>query len=85
MNEAELAGLTAELPERFAGRVSDSSLRNLQSYADAGEWDELLDLLVAALKSTGAHLSRKELEELRRIFTEWRLPTDELAGLNVAD
>ena len=85
MNEAELAELTAELPEQFVGRVSDSTLEILRSYADAGEWGELLTLLTAGLKKTRAQLSRQELDQLRTVFTGWEMPTEMLADLNIAD
>lgn len=85
MNEAELATLTAELPDIFADRVSADTLRFLRSYAGAGEWGEELELLVAGLKKTGARVSTGELERLRTLLTGWNMPSDILDGLNIAD
>jgi hypothetical protein len=83
MNRAELAGRTAQLPELFADRVPASDLAGLRSMAGGGEWDELLDLLIAALRVTGAPVSVDELDELRTLLTGWGMPTGQLDGLIV--
>jgi hypothetical protein len=83
MNQAGLAGRTARLPELFADRVPASDLAGLRSMAAGGEWDELLDLLVAALRVTGAPVSVLELDELRSLLTGWGMPTGQLDGLIV--
>lgn len=83
MNNAELATRTARLPELFADRVPASDLAGLRSMAGGGEWDELLDLLVAALRVTQAPVSVDELDELRTLLTNWGLPTEQLDGIIV--
>jgi hypothetical protein len=85
MTEAELAELTAGLPERFADRVAASDLDGLRSMARGGEWDELLDLLIAALERTRARVSSQERDQLRDVLTGWRMPADMVADLNVDD
>ncbi len=85
MNDAELATLTAGLPELFADRIAEPMLEILRSYAGAGEWGEELDLLVYELKQAGARVGRDELDKLRTAFTGWEIPTGILDGLNVAD
>lgn len=83
MTEAELATLTAGLPERFADRLPAPELDGLRSMAHGGEWDELLDLLVQALRQTQAPVSGEERDQLRAALTGWGMPADTLAGLNV--
>ncbi|HEY3952783.1 MAG TPA: hypothetical protein VGM53_05365 [Streptosporangiaceae bacterium] len=83
MTETELATLTAGLPERFADRLPAPELDGLRSMARSGEWDELLDLLVQALRQTQAPVSGEERDQLRAAFTGWGMPTGILASLNV--
>jgi len=85
MNEAELAGQTAELPEIFADRLPEADLRPLRSLAAGGEWDELLDLLVAALRETRAPVTTGEKEQLHEVLAGWGLPTDQLVDLVVSN
>jgi hypothetical protein len=85
MADARLRRATAELPDIFADRVSAATLEDLRLFAGAGEWGEELDLLVADLKETGARVSREEFDRLRTLFTDWKIPTDVLDGLNVGD
>ncbi|HEY2639775.1 MAG TPA: hypothetical protein VGI66_07800 [Streptosporangiaceae bacterium] len=83
VNEAELATRTFELPDMFADRVSERALGALRSMARGGEWDELLDLLVAALRQAGAAISAGERDQLRDVLAGWGLPTDQLDELAV--
>jgi hypothetical protein len=69
MSEAELATVTAGLPERFADRLQGPDLDGLRSMARGGEWDELLDLLVAALRAARAPVTREERDQLRDALT----------------
>jgi hypothetical protein len=82
MSEAELATRTAELPDVFAARLPAADLAGLRSMASAGEWEELLDLLVSALRHTRAPVASGEVDQLRAVLSGWGLPTaglDELA------
>ena len=83
MNEAELAGRTARLPEIFADRLAVADLRPLRSMAGGGEWDELLDMLLLALRETQAPVTVSEREQLREVLTDWGLATDQLDELAV--
>ncbi len=81
--EAELAAQTKALPDTFAGRIPAADLAGLRSMAGGGEWDELLDLLVAVLHSDRVPVSAAEVDHLREILTGWGLPADSLSGLTV--
>jgi hypothetical protein len=83
MNEAELAGRTAQLPEIFADRLPAADLRPLRSMAGGGEWDELLGLLLVALRETQAPVTMSERDQLREVLTGWGLATDPLDDLLV--
>jgi hypothetical protein len=83
MNEADLAARTALLPELFADRLPQSALDGIRSMARGGEWDELLDLLLAALTQTGAVVTADERDQLRAVLTGWALPTGEIDKLAV--
>jgi hypothetical protein len=52
--------------------------------ARAGEWRELVDLLVASLGATGAPVTAGERGELRSLLAAMDLAEAPLAGLNVA-
>ncbi|MGO8956352.1 MAG: hypothetical protein ACLQFR_03105 [Streptosporangiaceae bacterium] len=83
MNEAELATRTARLPEIFADRIPDAEIDGLRSMAQGGEWDELIDLLLAILLETRAAVSVSERDQLRDLLAGWGLPTRQLADLAV--
>jgi hypothetical protein len=51
--------------------------------ARGGEWDELLDLLVAALQQTVSGVTAGERDKLRQVLEGWGLPTDQLDELVV--
>jgi hypothetical protein len=80
---ADPYAVLAALPERFADRPPASDLDGLRSMACGGEWDELLDLLVQALRHTQAPVSSEERDQLRAALTGWGMPVDALASLNV--
>jgi hypothetical protein len=81
LSEAELATRTAELPEVFAARLPATDLAGLRSMASGGEWEELLDLLVSALRQTKAPVAPSELAQLREVLSGWGLPTEGLDQL----
>lgn len=84
MNESEVIERTEALPGRFAGRVRPADLDGLRSMAGAGEWRELVDLLVASLGATRAPVTAAEHGELRSLLDAMNVPATALAGLNVA-
>ena len=83
MNESEVIERVEALPARFAGRVRPEELDGLRSMARAGEWRELVDLLVASLGSTGAPVTAGERGELRSLLDAMDMPGTSLASLNV--
>jgi hypothetical protein len=68
-------------PEIANPRPED--LDGMRSMADGGEWQELVDLLIASLTLTQAPVTADERDELRSLAEAMDLPTDPLAGLNV--
>jgi hypothetical protein len=53
--------------------------------AEGGEWQELVDVLLASLTTTQAPVTADERDELRSLAEAMDLPADQLAGLNVQD
>jgi hypothetical protein len=51
--------------------------------ARGGEWDELLDLLLAALRQTVSAVTVDERDQLRQVLEGWGLPTGQLNELVV--
>ena len=71
------------LPERYADRLPAQDLDGLRSMARGGEWDELLDLLIATLSGTQAPVTVVERDELAALLHEADMPTDRLDALNI--
>jgi hypothetical protein len=83
VNESEVIERAEALPELFASRVRPDDLDGLRSMAGAGEWQELVDLLVASLAVTGAPVTAAERDELRSLLAAMNLPDGGLDGLTV--
>lgn len=83
MNESEVIERAETLPDRYANRVRPQDLDGMQSMADGGEWQELVDLVIASLRLTQAPVTAGERDELRSLAEAMDLPADPLAGLNV--
>ena len=83
MNESEVIERAETLPERFADRVRPEDLDGLRSMAGAGEWQELVDLLVASLGVTRAPVTAAERDELRSLLAAMGMPGDGTAELNI--
>lgn len=83
MNESEVIERTQALPDLFGGRVRPEDLDGMRSMARAGEWRELVDLLVASLGSAGAPVTAGERGELRSLLAAMDMPDGPLAGLAV--
>jgi hypothetical protein len=83
VNESEVIEHAETLPERFADRVRPEDLDGLRSMAGAGEWQELVDLLVASLGLTRAPVTVDERDELRSLLAAMDMPGDGMAALNV--
>ena len=83
MTEAEIIERAEALPDRYANRVRPQDLDGMRSMADGGEWQELVDVLIASLAMTQAPVTSGERDELRTLAEAMDLPTDQLAGLIV--
>jgi hypothetical protein len=84
VNESEVIERAEALPALFAGRIRPEDLDGMRSMARAGEWRELVGLLVASLGSTGAAVTAGERGELRFLLAAMDMPDAPLAGLTVA-
>ena len=85
MNESEVIEHTATLPDRYANRVPPQDLDGMRSMANGGEWQELVDLLIASLIVTQAPVTPAERDELRSLLEAMDMPGHTVAGLNVQD
>jgi hypothetical protein len=83
MNESEVIERAEALPDRYADRVRPEDLDGLRSMAGAGEWQELVDLLIASLSLTRARVTAAERDELRSLLGAMDMPEGPLATLNV--
>ena len=83
MNEADVIQRVEALPDRYADRVRPQDLDGMRSMADGGEWQELMDLLIASLNVTRAPVTADERNELRSLAEAMDLPADQLAELHV--
>jgi hypothetical protein len=83
VTEAEIIERAEALPDRYANRVRPQDLDGMRSMADGGEWQELVDVLIASLAMTQAPVTSGERDELRTLAEAMDLPTDQLAGLIV--
>ena len=79
MNESEVIEHTEALPDHYASRVRPEDLDGMRSMADGGEWQELVDLLIASLTLTQAPVTADERDELRSLAEAMDLPTGPLA------
>lgn len=84
MHESEVVRRASALPERFADRLSEDDFDTVSGARDGGEWAEEVENLVAALADNGAAVTARERDELAELCAAMGLPTDRLAGLNVA-
>jgi len=67
------------------GPDSPARPRRNAVYGEGGEWQELVDLLLASLTMTQAPVTAAERDELRSLAEAMELPADQLARLNVHD
>jgi hypothetical protein len=82
VNESEVIERTATLADRYADRVPPHDLDGMRSMAEGGEWQELVDLLIASLTVTQAPITGAERDELRSLLEAMDMPPGPLAGLN---
>jgi hypothetical protein len=84
MDEHDLAQRAYALPDTFAGRLSPADLASAREFAEAGEWGEELDLLVAALSGTSQPVSVAERDELAALASAVGMPVEPVGRLIVA-
>jgi hypothetical protein len=83
MDYNEMARRTSALPDQFAARLDESTNRGLRAMNGGGEWDELMDLLVAALIENGAGVTPAEQQELKTLLDAMQMPTAQAKQLKV--
>lgn len=83
MSESEVIERVEALPELYASRVRPEDLDGMRSMAGAGEWQELMDLLIASLGLTRAPVTAAERDELLELLEAMGMPTDPIGELNV--
>lgn len=80
-NEVELARNMQHLPSRFADRLDRDDIDGLRAMAEAGEWAEEIDLLIAVLASTQRPVTALERHDLADLLTQLDMPADQLANV----
>jgi hypothetical protein len=83
MTEDEIIERAEALPDRFADRVSESTLWSIKRMRGGGEYGELTIELAASLAAQHAPVTAAERDELRALLEAMRMPTDPIAKLNV--
>jgi hypothetical protein len=83
MNANEIARRANALPEQFATRISQQTLRSLMEMRGGGEHGELVIELSAALSKNGAVVSGEEQQELRALLEAMHMPTVPVEQLTV--
>ena len=73
VNESEVIELTEALPDHYADRVRPEDLDGMSYRRPGGEWQELVDLLIASLALTQAPVTAGERDELRSLAMHGRL------------
>ena len=61
VTEAEIIERAEALPDRYANRVRPQDLDGMRSMADGGEWQELVDVLIASLAMTQAPVTFRQI------------------------
>jgi hypothetical protein len=83
MTEGEVIERAETLPERFADRVSKSTLWSITRMRGGGEYGELTIELAASLAANKAPVTPDERDELRALLEAMNMPTDPIEHLNV--
>ena len=83
MTEDEIIEKAEALPDRFADRVSESTLWSIKRMRGGGEYGELTIELAAALAAHQTAVTAGERDELLALLEAMHMPTDPIARLNV--
>jgi hypothetical protein len=84
MTEDEIIEKAETLPDRFADRVTESTLWSIKRMRGGGEYGELTIELAAALAANHVAVTAAERDELLALLEAMHMPTDPIAKLNVA-
>ena len=83
MDEYEFAERAYALPARFADRLDPADLADVRECAEAGEWGEEIDLLLASLRAAQRRVTaakRRELVALLEVMGLPVVPAEELSA-----
>ena len=83
MTEDEIINRAETLPDRFANRVSESTLWSIKRMRGGGEYGELTIELAASLAAHKSPVTAGERDELLALLEAMHMPTDPIAALNV--
>jgi hypothetical protein len=83
MTEDEIIEKAEALPDRFAGRVTESTLWSIKRMRGGGEYGELTIELAAALAAHHTPVTAAERDELLALLEAMDMPTDPIKELNV--
>jgi hypothetical protein len=83
MTEIEIIERAETLPERFADRVTESTLWSIKAMRGGGEYGELTIELAASLAAHNTPVTAAERDELLALLEATKMPTDPIEKLNV--
>jgi hypothetical protein len=83
VTEDEIIEKAEALPDRFADRVTDSTLWSIKRMRGGGEYGELTIELAASLAAHHTPVTAAERDELLALLQAMDMPTDPIAELNV--
>ena len=83
MTEDEIIEKAEALPDRFANRVTESTLWSIKRMRGGGEYGELTIELAASLAAHDTPVTAAERDELLALLEAMDMPTDPIAELNV--
>ena len=83
MTEDEIIEKAEALPDRFADRVTESTLWSIKRMRGGGEYGEMAIELAAALAAGGVAVTAGERDELLALLEAMGMPTGPIAELNV--
>jgi hypothetical protein len=83
MTEDEIIDKAEALPDRFADRVTESTLWSIKRMRGGGEYGELTIELAASLAADNTPVTAAERDELLELLEAMDMPTDPIGELNV--
>jgi len=83
VTEDEIIEKAEALPDRFADRVTESTLWSIKRMRGGGEYGELTIELAASLAAHRTPVTAAERDELLALLEAMDMPTDPIAELNV--